>query len=343
MVTQRLTGLALGLALAHTASAAEGFYHPSDVAAASSAFARAQEVAANAFDEASERDAAVASSLAAFEVALDVLGDRAPADQRDRLTMLTRAYHRDHAVLQTWAQDQLNGFNLIFSEALERAVGNAPLERCRTREASGPRFTRGSGGVAQTCEGTNANAQVAQRLDNDRLLQTQLDDLLGEAWPTMTVEPQAVAAMTRVGSTREATHAVPLEIYLARGLRAPLREIEQADRDARLVFQAAIEEGASNDELEAMKEQAAGITATTAKRREILAAGGLAASEKLFKALGKMGATEPAWCAQPAFFGGCGLPIAPDRALKELSEHIRVQRAFEMGAVALSRSDVALP
>jgi hypothetical protein len=298
-----------------TAFAADGYYHPAEVSAASSAFARAQQVAGTAFEDRSETSQALAAALRNYEEALDLLGDRAPAAERARLEAVEQQYNRDYAVLSAFAQEQLDTLDAAFSEALTRAIGDRDVEVCRPATAStGPRMSPRFGAPSgpESCDGTDLNASLAKTMDADPALAAALDGLLAAEWPTFTVDKAAVPGV----GTGELTHAVPVRAWMFRLAPDGLKAIELADEEERLVFQAAIEEGASQAELQEMVGAAKALDAKTAARRAELAAPVLSATEKMVGKWAKKNGAVVGWCAQPALLGGCTVP-APDGAVAD--------------------------
>lgn len=300
MISMLLT-LSLGIA-------APDHFHPQDVAAASAVFERAQTKAGTMFQRASETSESLAAALRHYEEALDLLGDRAPAAERERLAALEKTYHREHAVLSAFAQEQADAFDAAFSSAMERAIGERDLTVCRVATQSGPRMTRSRVEGPSSCPGTNMSATLAAAMDVDAVLKAEVDVILGAAWPSMTVDAKPMEAVGGSGLT----HSVPVRTWAKRLAPDALISIEQADEEARLGFAAAIEEGATPEQLQAMVGEAKKVTAITAQRRADLAAPLFTATEKVVGKWAKKKDAVVGWCAQPAFLGGCTVPILPD-------------------------------
>lgn len=301
-----------------------GHYHPTDVAAASELFATAQATSGVVFGERSEQSQALAASLNAFEEGLDLLGDRAPADQRDRFTALRQQYHRDFAVLQQTANSMLDAFDAAFGDALARALEGRELERCRVERASGPRFTRSARPAGpESCPGDDQNGALAATLDADPLLRADIDALTATEWPEfhLTAEPA-----TLIGGS---AGAVDVRRFLRSHANAGLAAIDRADEDARLEFQAALEDGAEGEALKGLVGEAQQVTATTAARRAELAAPVLAAAEANWARAAKKGPAAPGWCAQPLLLGGCtAAPVAPER-VQATASNGKVRKALD--------------
>ncbi|MCB9682838.1 MAG: hypothetical protein H6733_15330 [Alphaproteobacteria bacterium] len=292
----------LTLSIAHAAPA--GHYHPLDVAAASSRFAQAQQVAGTTFQARQDEADAYAAALIAYEEALDLLGDRAPAEQRERLTKLRETFERDKRVVGAFASDQLDGFDGAFSAALERALGSREATVCHPTTDRGLRMGPGAHRKETvTCEGDDLNAGLAAKMDADPKLAATLDALLGQTWPAFHLDLQAVPA---VGG---GTASLDVRRILRDGAGDALAAIDRADDDARLDVRARLEDDdVSADDQRALLDQARRVTATTARRRATLAAPVLDAIDAVAaKAARKTGVTV-GWCAQPAVLGGCATP-----------------------------------
>lgn len=311
--------LALGLAHAE----APGHYHPNGVSQHSAQFKRAQAVAGKAFQARQDEAEALAAALNAYEEALDLLGDQAPQAERDRHAALTQTFQRELAVLQAFAQEQLDGMDQVFSSGLERArKGHMSAVRCEQAQRSTFRMGPGGRGAqGEACPGTDLNSIIAHRMDEDATLKTELDALLAVSWPSF---------------TRNATPQVPVggadaTLDLRAALRSQasdaLRAIDFADEEARLGFQAAIEDGATPEQLEALVGQARAVTATTASRRAALAAPVVSTVDALADKLAKKG-PDVGWCSQPRIYGGCTAPPVDLASHAKLWEHPKTKKAL---------------
>lgn len=288
--------------LAGTALAA-GYYHPADVAAESQAYARASEHAGSRFEELSGTAEAVAAALREREEALDLLGDRIPEGARSRHAELERNYNRDFARLEKFANYMVEDFDGVFLAALERArqAVDPQAEECMARVPLGPSMP----GIPQRyqdnpeCTGENLNARLAGVMDADPILRAELDEILALEWPEIRVpaEPQPI-----IGDGSRYVRVLPL---FQQGAGEALRAITRADDKARIPFQAAIEEGASKQELASLTTEAKAVTARTAAARAELAEPVLEAATSAMNKWAKKGEPMTGWCANPPLLGGC--------------------------------------
>jgi hypothetical protein len=304
-----------------------GYYHPTDISAESQLFARAQQVAGTTFGQRSEKAQALASALANYEVALDLLGDQAPAAERTRQGSLQDTFNRDFAVLQAFTNEQLDGFENAFVGAMQRALEGLDAVECRpTGKRSGPRLAPRFGGSAPeevTCEGQDLNKQIASQMDADPQLEADLGLILEREWPDLTLDAQPQAPIDAA-----AQHVIPVQPFFALGASDAMEAISEADDDARATFEEAIAEGATTEQLAAMREQANAITARTAARRASLAADTFDAIAKLQAKAAKKGKAF-SWCAQPVLLGGCTVPVLDEEALDAITRQGKVSRALQ--------------
>lgn len=284
------------LILAFTPAWAD-FYHPRDVAQASVAYQTASERSAAVASDAQREIRSLSTALAAFEEALDLLGEAAPAEQRSRARELEQKYNRGFAVVQGFADDLVADFDGAFVSALDRALAaHAPAERCERDLPVGPKLP----GMAQrrqanaACAGSDLNGALAAMMDADPVLQAELESMLGRSWPSIGLTSKPVAA---VGGSR----TVQVADFYRAAMPDTLRAIRLADEDARLSFDVAIEGGASKEELADMVEAAKAVDAMTAGKRWAVAGPVHERAQAMFDKR----APDAGWCAQPTVLGGC--------------------------------------
>lgn len=314
-----------------TAFAAEpGHYDANTIAGESRAFLAAQDQVAPKYQQAREAAGAIAGALADHALALDALGDAAPPAARAALDEAWRQFGRDEAVVQTFAQAQVDGFDTAFTEAVERAAHGA-VECERSRPLPGmPGRTVPS---ASNCPGADRSAEIARRIDADPALKRQLDALLQQPWPTFQHQPAPIAP---VGAVPASAQVVDLSSLLHAGAATALRAIERADEEARLPIAAALESEPDDAALTRLRAEAAAVDAATAARRTTLAAPLLKAVAKRNTTAARKGQPVVVWCSQPAWLGGC-TPSASEDALTTLLADPKVARALQIGTDAVTR------
>lgn len=276
-----------------------GFYHPADVAGESARYAEASGVSASKAAEAQRKARALATALGDFEEANGVLGTGPSA----RHAALQKQYNRDLAVLQQFVDQQIEAFDLAFQAALQRALAAHPgARRCQREIPKGKPLPGMRARMERNpeCQGDDLNQGLAGAMDNDAVLAGALKQVNSRAWPDFEIEQQPLAV--------DGDRWISAPRFFRAHLRDPLRQIRAADAEERSAFYVAIEQGASQQELEGMVEAAKGIDAKTAARRLAVGAPILARAEVVFakKAPGA------AWCAQPVVFGGCAGQDATD-------------------------------
>lgn len=276
---------------------ASGTYHPDDIAAQSEAFARAAE-AAPVYEDAEAASRMVSSSLATYQQNLDLLGERAPAAEKERLTALWTAYGREQAELEGFAGALMEDFDMVFTAAMERAAAAYP-DAVMCERSVRKRGLPGMPGKEEPnpdCQGEDLSPTIAAAMDADAALATQIDELLARTWPGITAPSDAVSPIGGEGPW------YTVDGVFERGAKAQLKAIDRADDDARLPIAAALEEGADPaSQLEAAR----AVTAATAAARAALAAPVLAAIDKASAKREKKGQPAIAWCANPMSLGGC--------------------------------------
>lgn len=291
--------IALALVPAGAATPA-GYWHPDDLAPRSQVFVSASERLQQAYGERERAIDSLSAALRQYRVALDLLGERAPATERERLDDLERDYQRQYAVAQAFADDLVGGFDAAFQGAVDRAVAKlGGAVECEGTISSGPRIP---GMPAKRepnpqCQGEDLNDELAAAVDADPALKAEIDAVVARPWPDVTLAPEPQAPIG--GGARW----LSVHDLMTAGAREALLVIEGRDDAARDAIEAKLEQGASTEELKALEPEAERIEAETAKARAALAAPVLAASEA---AMAKWkGEPATGWCANPAALGGC--------------------------------------
>jgi len=285
------------LALATTAFAGD-YYHPTDVSAASAQFQRAAQATQEPLGAMQDRLDAQAQALVDMELALDLLGERAPASQRERLVELRRLHARQRAVAQLFIEELAGDFDTAFSEALQRSLSGRTPEICRAQASiPGPRARASS-----SCSGTAINGALAHSMDSDKALELAVSELVSRPWPTVGLDASAARAVGPDGAP-----TLDITAWFRSAVGPRLSGIDHADEADRLPIEAAVEDGASAEQLERLRADAAAITAHTAAARLALSEPVLAAIEQ-GQAKGKL--PPFTWCAQPELLGGCDATTA---------------------------------
>ena len=277
-----------------------GYWHPADLAPRSKLFVTASETLQTTYGDRERAITSLSAALRQYRTALDLLGDRAPAAEQERLEGLERDYQRQYAVVQAFADDLIGGFDGAFQAAVDKAVAAAGgAVECEAMIASGARIPGMPARTAPNpaCQGDDLNAALAAAVDADPALKTAIDEVLARPWPPMALPPEPQAPVGG-GERWLSVH----DLMMA-GARDALQAIELRDDEARDAIEAKLEQGATTEELKALEPEAQRIEAETAKARADLAAPVLAAAGA---AMAKWkGESATGWCANPAALGGC--------------------------------------
>ena len=274
-----------------------------------------------------QRDAKVlATALRSYELSLDLVGERAPVAERERLTAAWKEYNREFAVLDAFATTMMEDFDAEFRAALERSLKNHPgAMECVAEVATGPKMM----GIKQRtqpnpdCKGNDLNVQIAHELDVDPILTKAVAEIVALRWPEVALDS---APQAPIGAGERAVNVAALVREVTpRALAA----IDSADRDARDAFAARIEQGASKDELVALVDSSHALSAKTAEARAAAGRPVLAAADKALAKWAKKGAPATAWCANPVDLGGCTLPDATKDLVPALLQDKRVAKLAE--------------
>lgn len=277
-----------------------GYWHPDDLAPLSKTFAGSSDQLSSAFEARQRAVEQLSAALRQYRVGLDLLGDRAPQAERDRLDTLEREYQRQHATLQAFADALIGDYDTAFQAAVDRALAKlGEATECEAEVLEGrpipgiPPKTKPN----PACSGRNLNPEVALAVDADATLRAAVDAILGRPWPEAAL-PREAQAPVGGGERWLSVH----DLFMA-GAADALRAIDQRDDDARTGIEARIEEGASPEELAKLLPEADRIAAETATARAALAAPVIAAAEA---AMTKWkGEPAAGWCANPGVLGGC--------------------------------------
>jgi len=288
------------IALASTALAGPtGFYHPFDLGNESALFREASNGALLGMEPQNRNAVLMSQSLQRYRTSLDLLGSRAPEAERQRAEALQRDFNREFAVLQAFADTIVEDVQTEFEAAVERAIATlgATAVQCEREIPDGPNVPgmRGRTKPNPDCTGDDLNTALAEAIDADPTLKAAVTEITAMTWPTITVPTDA---QDPVGGPRY----LDVRDFFVIGARDAMNRIDEADDAARMVFEAAIEEG---EDLQVHVDAAKKLTADTAAKRATLALPVFEAVDGvLAKWVGK-GEKPTGWCANPAALGGC--------------------------------------
>jgi hypothetical protein len=304
-----------------------GYWHPDDLAGLSGLYASSSEQLQAPFGARNQELERAAAAIREYRVALDLLGDRAPAAERARLEALEAAHAENHAATQRFAGQLVEDYDRAFTAAVERAAaavgvvaqceGEIPLPSSGPRIPGSPRKTMPN----PACVGRNLNADLAKAVDADSAANTAIGAIVARPWPALA--PVAVEAQPVVGEGERWLRVVDV---LRAGARGALTALDRQDDDAREVVEAAMEQATTEAELQALVPKVEAIEAETAAARAALAAPILAVAEaRMAKWKGE---PTTAWCANPSALGGCSGADAGVDVLAKLVADKKVAAAF---------------
>jgi hypothetical protein len=313
----------LPLLLAATALAG-GFYHPNDIAGESQLFVDASERSMEPMQSLNRRLGNLSVALVAYEQSLDLLGDAAPTEERERLSALRTQYNREFAQLQAFADAVIEDFDTEFTTAMERALApHGTAEICERLVPAGRTLPGMPARLEKNpnCKGEDLNGVVAGAMDSDLVLKTAVAEITGAVWPTIDLDqtPQAP-----IGPSDAWIDVHKLINALA---REPLREIDRNDERDRAEFELSIAEGASKEELAQYVDAAEQLGLRTARARAGLAEPILTAAAAVLQKWSTKGKPAVGWCANPLTLGGCTGAEADADLVQELVNDKKVLKS----------------
>jgi hypothetical protein len=309
------------------AMATTSFYHPNDIAAASTEFARASEATSATFSDRASSANAIASALNSYEESLDILGDRAPASERSRQRELKQAFNREFAVLSAFASTMAEDFDNEFTVAMDRAIKVVAPDAIECL-AMVPKTASALPGIDvplqknDKCIGQDVNATIAALMDKDPLLLAAINEIAALEWPKISLEATAQRAIGAQNGS------IDVGKFFRQVFRRELNIIRENDEMARLPFQTAIEEGVSLEKLKSLELEAVQLTQKTAEKRAELSASVFTASELLMSKWAKKEGEAAGWCANPELLGGCEGADRTKEFLKRLVEEPKFIKAL---------------
>lgn len=189
--------------LAAPAQAAEpGYYHPDEVAAGSELFVAAAKQLGPAFEEAQADLTRLSTALEQLDATLLLLGDRAPTELTEWATSTRKQVTGQYLQLQRHIdlvqQDYGDEFGAAVQRAIELESADYTLKECG---ASGISALMGRGSAA-SCSGSDRNAALAARLDQDPKLKAFVDEMGEIPWPEIGVEARTWEPVPVTGTDR---------------------------------------------------------------------------------------------------------------------------------------------
>ncbi len=305
-------------------AAANGFYHPDDVATASALFGRAAEASTRAFDAAQADLDRASDALVALDRNAALLGGHAPAGFEAYAVALRREGAAGRASVQSFVDGLVTGFEAAFRAALDRALpvvaGGRPTVECHAGRGGPP------GGPVipgrTRCPGIDLNAGLARAMDADPILRAEVDRLLAAPWPGFALEGAVQPVVPLTGSAAWIRMDAVVEALVARDMAA----IEAADRTAREPLEADIAEGDDTSRRVALAE----ARALRAHYEAAMATLGGRLLDALAEALRRAGGAPPAvgLCPNPVALGGCPGPDVTEGVLPLLLADRRLRRVL---------------
>jgi len=306
--------------------ATTSFYHPNDIAAASTEFSRASAATSQIFSDRASQASAIAGALNVYEEALDMLGGRVNSAERARQKELTQTFNREFAVLSAFAGVMAEDFDQELTAAMDRALqtiapgaveclGMVPATAAALPGIDVPLKKN------DKCIGQAVNTAVAALMDKDSALIAAIDEIAALEWPAITLEPVAQTPARADGGT------VDVARFFQQIYARELNIIREHDEMSRLPFQTAIEEGSSVDKLKQLELQAVQLTQKTTQKRATLCRPVFESAEAFMTKWNKKGFEPYGWCANPQLLGGC---VGEDRTkeiLKRLLEEPKFVKA----------------
>ncbi|MBW1879664.1 MAG: hypothetical protein JRJ84_14985 [Deltaproteobacteria bacterium] len=317
--------LAIPTLFLHAALAAPGHYSPAEVTENSKLFLEAAETAGAIFRDREDKSGAVATALLEYEEALDLLGGRAPPEERDRLKKIREHYQREHAVVQAFVSVVSDDFEATFEDALRRAVGDlgSGAVECTSRIPVGRQLPGLPLRMQDNpeCVGEDLNVALARTLDADPRLQATVEGILSIAWPDIAIPTDSKPP---IGAGDRALSLRTLVVTIAGD---DLADIRRHDEDQRLPFHVAIEGEAPAEELRSLLDDARRVSEQTAAARADRARPILSAAEERLEKWHRKGEPATAWCTNPPLLGGCAIPDATADLVPRLAADRKLQKA----------------
>ena len=309
----------LSIVLAAAPVYAAAYYHPSDVAQASTVFHAAAERLVPTFDAQQAALSKVGASLEDLELGVALLGPSCPETTRAWGLETRKQLTAQFLLLQRHVDSIQDGYAQAFGDALARALAKVPGGSTATEcQSKGPSFGP-SMGRSTSCSGDNLNATIAKVIDADPALQKAVADLNGAAWPELTVTP---AAQPVVPITGEASW-----MNLGAVAKALVPDVISAEKDALEADLEGLQEGLESKDPAALAK---------AQGRKDAYLANLAGNGAMLRGLideavraKKKGVPSVGYCANPPGLGGCNGTEVTDAVLAQLRADPKFAKALD--------------
>lgn len=292
--------------------AASGWYNPDKVASNSETFKR---YADSVQPKAAEMESGLAKAslqVQELDLGVNLLGARAPAELVAYRDALRKQYAHQGLEAQSfndWFQDTSSS---VFMQALEFAIEDldGDVKECAPA-AGGIAGIAGPGMMAgPKCDGDDLSETLAVALDASTDLTAVVDQLLGEAWPTVALDGQEWEPVPLSGTTGYIRIAPLAEALLTEQLDALDAELE---RDLRPL------------DLSDEGDKAKAVALRQAYEGDIATQG-----DRLFDAIAKATKDQDlGLCANPPALGGCSGKDRSKELLPTLAQDKKVLKALK--------------
>lgn len=305
--------------LSSLASAAEGYYHPDDVAGLSTVFAQAAEQMGPAFEDKQSELSHVGTALEEMELGVALLGARAPEELSQWAERTRRKITGQYLQIQKHVDLLQDDYAKVFGDALERATktvpGAADAEECKGKGGLAGMMGPGGGGGGGSCSGKNLNASLAKAIDADPELQADVAEIGEVPWPDVAIPTEERAVVPVTGDKRY-VHLGALSKALMRDRIVALQDSLEAD----LEMMPGLDEGDAAALEQAKKKKQAYLAELARLGTTIDGVVG----EALERGAKKGGVKSVGYCANPEVLGGC----AGEDVTGDVLEQLRDDRKF---------------
>jgi hypothetical protein len=292
--------------------AASGWYNPDKVASNSETFKRYADAVQPKAGDMESGLAKASLQVQELDLGVNLLGKRAPAELVAYRDAVRKQYAHQGLEAQSfndWFQDTSSS---VFMQALDFAIEDldGEVKECAPA-AGGIAGIAGPGAMAgPKCEGDDLSAQLATALDASTDLTAVVDQLLGEAWPTVALDGQEWEPVALSGTAGYIRIAPLAEALLTEQLDALDAQLE---RDLRPL------------DLSDEGDKAKAVALRQAYEGDIATQG-----DRLFDAIAKATKDQDlGLCANPPALGGCSGKDRSKELLPTLAQDKKVLKALK--------------